>query len=721
VSDGINHQTITVWVRCESTRIDDACKFVTGYAATLPPSLRVQYFKLNNCVEIDQIQTASHRWEHVRPGKQSENQKMTLSFVPFMGLAMLWSVRSLYDLNAVVKDEGLILACLIWRNLGVLFDVLGRVSNANIAIVVGFSTALLFLALHRSWTHPTNGQRGQGRQKIEKPSNSTLKPLLLPCRTSHTRFFPKKHSFSYSYLFVGIPIGWQGAVKSVISADHKLLRSDEPDSRRGWFSVEAEDYLDRGSHPGGLRGKLHAYLQSQKIKPEKYPYAYLVTAPRFLGYSFNPVSFWYLYSKQHELKAMILEVNNTFDERRMYFMDGDSSHNATYENGTHHDESEDKTAKFTYSWPKDFHISPFNSRKGSYSLAAIDPFSTHRTGNANVSNAVTLFSSKGHPKLVARVYSTNTAIDPESLTRLQFFRFVLNWWWVGLVTFPRILREAFKLFFQMKLHVWYRPEVAKTSIGRTETKEEAILERSFRAYLKRQVQVADACMKVRYISAGRSCVRNEVFKSEKSCASAHELTFKVLTPAFYSRFVSYAHSLEAVDREYLCASEKERTFWISLPELLPVIFNEQDSASHPPSEQGLGVGDRVRWSVLRRLRMSTSRPHSPTPYTVTDIRNFALSPLDRFIMSTQPADNVREYRRTVLSLLLSNLIALGEPALLQMIDWIVRGALAYATLSALITASGFAEGNLDSSVMEAVLTIGKLSSLSLCAGLKSLA
>lgn len=33
----MNHQTITVWVRCESApkswRIDDACKFVTGYAA----------------------------------------------------------------------------------------------------------------------------------------------------------------------------------------------------------------------------------------------------------------------------------------------------------------------------------------------------------------------------------------------------------------------------------------------------------------------------------------------------------------------------------------------------------------------------------------------------------------------------------------------------------------------------------------------------------------
>ena len=192
MSDGINHQTITVWVRCESTRIDDACKFITGYAATLPPSLRVQYFKLNNCVEIDQIQTASHRWEHVRPGKQSENQKMTLSFVPFMGLAMLWSVRSLYDLNAVVKDEGLILACLIWRNLGVLFDVLGRVSNANIAIVVGFSTALLFLALHRSWTHPTNGQRGQGRQhpQASAPSMSNIAYTILPEETLLLVFLP---------------------------------------------------------------------------------------------------------------------------------------------------------------------------------------------------------------------------------------------------------------------------------------------------------------------------------------------------------------------------------------------------------------------------------------------------------------------------------------------------------------------------------------------------
>ena len=48
-------------------------------------------------------------------------------------------------------------------------------------------------------------------------------------------------------------------------------------------------------------------------------------------------------------------------------------------------------------------------------------------------------------------------------------RFVSLWWWVGFVTFPRIVKEAAKLFFKRKLHVWYRPEVLHTSIGRTAT------------------------------------------------------------------------------------------------------------------------------------------------------------------------------------------------------------------------------------------------------------
>ena len=223
---------------------------------------------------------------------------------------------------------------------------------------------------------------------------------------------------------------------------------------------------------------------------EHYHYAYLVTAPRFLGYSFNPVSFWYLYNVQKELKAMILEVNNTFDERRMYFLKDTGP-----DNGVSGDENDDlavgrddqdanqrkdppveKTnGRFAKSWQKDFHVSPFNSRKGAYSLSANDPFFPHLSsgaGAALVNNTITLSSSKQYPKLIARVFSSSDSIDPYDLKAWDTIKFVAAWWWVGFVTFPRIAREAGKLFFQRKLHVWFRPEVLKDSIGRNETEDE---------------------------------------------------------------------------------------------------------------------------------------------------------------------------------------------------------------------------------------------------------
>ena len=227
----------------------------------------------------------------------------------------------------------------------------------------------------------------------------------------------------------------------------------------------------------------------QNEKVEDYPNAYLITAPRFLGYSFNPVSFWYLYDEKKELKAMILEVNNTFDERRVYFLKG-----TELDNGICDDENGDPTTgksglsdsqgqkssvesvpgRFTNSWPKDFHVSPFNSRKGAYSLSASDPFFPHSKGSAAtlVNNTITLSSSKQHPKLIARVFSSSDGIDPCKVDGWDAFKLIAAWWWVGFVTYPRIVREAGKLFFRRKLHVWFRPEVLKDSIGRNETEDE---------------------------------------------------------------------------------------------------------------------------------------------------------------------------------------------------------------------------------------------------------
>lgn len=187
---------------------------------------------------------------------------------------------------------------------------------------------------------------------------------------------------------------------------------------------------------------------------------------------------------------MILEVNNTFDERRIYFLKDTGADNGVFgdENegpvaGTddqNADQRQDPPAekmpgRFAKSWQKDFHVSPFNSRKGGYSLSATDPFYPHlssRAGAALVNNTITLSSSKQHPKLIARIFSSSDSIDPYELEGWGTIKFIAAWWWVGFVTFPRIVREAGKLFFQRKLHVWFRPEVLPDSIGRNETEDE---------------------------------------------------------------------------------------------------------------------------------------------------------------------------------------------------------------------------------------------------------
>lgn len=93
--------------------------------------------------------------------------------------------------------------------------------------------------------------------------------LLFPSRTTHSRMFPKRHSFSYSYLVVGIPVGWQGRAGSMVSSGIERSQgalswlSLKPNSRKSWFDIDAADYLERGNRELGLRGKLDAYLKSQ--------------------------------------------------------------------------------------------------------------------------------------------------------------------------------------------------------------------------------------------------------------------------------------------------------------------------------------------------------------------------------------------------------------------------------------------------------------------------
>jgi DUF1365 family protein len=135
---------------------------------------------------------------------------------------------------------------------------------------------------------------------------------------------------------------------------------------------------------------------------------------------------------------MLLEVNNTFDERRLYLLRAQPEESRELD-------ALRKTKTFQNVWEKDFHVSPFNSRKGSYPLKAADPFNSG-LANVEVDNAVTLLSSEHHAKLVARIFSIGEPLDPASFSSWDTVRFLAGSCWDGFVTFPRIARKAAKFF-----------------------------------------------------------------------------------------------------------------------------------------------------------------------------------------------------------------------------------------------------------------------------------
>ena len=157
-----------------------------------------------------------------------------------------------YSLCGSLTDVALLASLLVWRNWQSLLgarDVTGlawayEAVQAVFLSLVGYKTirSLSTSAEKIQWDGP-------GR------------PLIVPCRTTHTRIFPKVHSFSYSYLVVGIPVGWEGGSGGMVSSgfwpDEDGLASwysKKRKRRKDWFHVDPSDHLERGSAHLGLRG-----------------------------------------------------------------------------------------------------------------------------------------------------------------------------------------------------------------------------------------------------------------------------------------------------------------------------------------------------------------------------------------------------------------------------------------------------------------------------------
>lgn len=164
------------------------------------------------------------------------------------------------------------------------------------------------------------------------------------------------------------------------------------------------------------------------------------------------------------------------------------------------------------------------------------------------------------------------------------------------------------------------------------------------------------------------------------------IVFKPTTPLFYSRLVRHAHILEFLSSELLRDDEKDRTFWVSHPKLFLKFFEPSKNTSMGilPTEEDDDDGKkdpilkRCGWQLLHFLR--NHRPQPPSIHNTTiknnkkqsDIRSFALSPLDHYTKNHLPPPQSAQYRNAVTKILLSDVVAFGFPETVDALVYLGR-------------------------------------------------
>lgn len=157
-------------------------------------------------------------------------------------------------------------------------------------------------------------------------------------RVSHARRVPVKNRFAYDmdYLLLDEAALGEAPGPRLFSYGRPNVVSLHP-SDHGVADFNGIGGVRRLAKEAGVDGADHVLL---------------LTHPRYWGFTFNPVSFWFIVSRAGSLRAVLAEVHNTFGERHCYL--------CVPEDGA------DIGLESTTVSAKRFHVSPFFDIEGQY-------------------------------------------------------------------------------------------------------------------------------------------------------------------------------------------------------------------------------------------------------------------------------------------------------------------------------------------------------------------
>ncbi|KAJ7701545.1 hypothetical protein B0H17DRAFT_1244335 [Mycena rosella] len=183
---------------------------------------------------------------------------------------------------------------------------------------------------------------------------------VLENKVTHARLLPvrSKHAFTYPTLALLLSLN--------ALEDHSL------DLAGGWVfgyggrwarlvGLRASPYLCPTG--GSLRQRLETVLLDRGFT-DGLGDAWMLTMPSLLGFEgINPLTVYFCYRPDGTLFLVVLEVHNTFGEAHVYCL----------EPGTREDKEPARGFDHQWTFPRAFHVSPFNDRSGFYTVSLNRP------------------------------------------------------------------------------------------------------------------------------------------------------------------------------------------------------------------------------------------------------------------------------------------------------------------------------------------------------------
>ncbi|MEN9864460.1 MAG: hypothetical protein RL748_50 [Pseudomonadota bacterium] len=209
----------------------------------------------------------------------------------------------------------------------------------------------------------------------------------------HQRLRPAANRFAYDTYFVRLPLRSLGQ-----------NRFDCALFGRNRFNLLAFYDADHGDGKGSLLTWVTHLLHEHGIDDADGE-IWLQTMPRVLGFVFNPVSFWFCQRRDGSLRAIVVDVHNTFGERHCYLLtDG-----ASIANGVQ------------LAARKVFHVSPFCQVEGAYRFRFLQAARAAADGSSQMHYVARIdYDDASGPLLQTSITGRAEALGNSSVARAFF-------------------------------------------------------------------------------------------------------------------------------------------------------------------------------------------------------------------------------------------------------------------------------------------------------------